>query len=77
MQKLKYQTFRDLKPYHVAILRANSNTVAYSRVLRNDYMVAGKPQDMFELKNKLFPKTQQRYQPDQADSTINRQSNNR
>ncbi|CAF4580596.1 unnamed protein product, partial [Rotaria magnacalcarata] len=36
MQKFKYQQLRDLKPYHVNILRANSNIVAFSRTERND-----------------------------------------
>ncbi|CAF3089011.1 unnamed protein product [Rotaria sp. Silwood2] len=59
MQKLKYQTLHDLKQYHVNILRANSTTVAFNRIQRNDYMIAGKPYDIFELRNKLFPKTHQ------------------
>ncbi|CAF1511634.1 unnamed protein product [Adineta steineri] len=71
MQKLKYQTFNDLKPYHVNILRAHSNIVAFDRVQRNDYAVAAKPTDMFELKNKLFPK---RNQSNGTQPLIHRQS---
>jgi hypothetical protein len=77
MQKLKYQTFRDLRPYHVDILRAHSATVAFSRVHRNDYMVAAKAQDFFELKSKLFPTANKRYQPDYVHPLTNLQSNDR
>jgi hypothetical protein len=59
MQKLKYQKFHDLKPYHLRILRENSTSIAFSRLQRNDYLVVAKSQDMFELKSKLFPKTNQ------------------
>jgi hypothetical protein len=77
MQKLKYQTYHDLKRYHVNILRENSNTVAFRRTQRNDYIVAGKPNDIHELRSKLFPKTNQRYQPNQTDSMTSRQMNDR
>ena len=77
MQKFKYQTFHDLKFHHIGILRAHSATVAFSRVRRNDYMVAAKAHDMFELKSKLFPKTNQCHQPGPIHSLINHQSNNR
>lgn len=78
MQKLKYQTLYDLKPHIIDILRAHSTTVAFRRVLRNDYMVAARPPDMFELRNKLFPKTNQRYQqPDHVHPLTNRPANNR
>lgn len=59
MQKLRYQTLRDLKRYHVNILQAHSSTIAFTRSHKNDYLVAGKPQDLFDLKTKLFPKTNQ------------------
>jgi len=62
MQKFKYQKFHDLKPYHVHILRDNSTTIAFNRFHRNDYLVAAKSQDMFELKSKLFPRKNQNYQ---------------
>jgi len=77
MQKLKYHTLHDLKPYHVNILRANSANIAFSRLHRNDYLVAAKPQDIFELKSKLFPKTNQRYQSDHTHSSTNHQLNDR
>lgn len=69
MQKLKYQTFHDLKSYHINILRENSNTIAFNRIHKNNYLVAAKPQDMYELKSKLFPRTNQRYQLDNRSST--------
>jgi hypothetical protein len=77
MQKLKYQTFHDLKRYHLNILRDNSTTIAYRRTQRNDYIVAGKAQNVHELRNKLFPKTNQRYPPDHTDSAIHPQVNDR
>ncbi|CAF2797193.1 unnamed protein product [Rotaria sp. Silwood2] len=74
MQKLKYQTLHDLKQYHVNILRANSTTVAFNRIQRNDYMIAGKPNDIFELRNKLFQKT---HQTERTYSARNSQFNDR
>ena len=47
------------------------------RTQRNDYIVAGKPNDIYELRSKLFPKTNQRYQPNQTDSMTSRQMNDR
>ncbi|CAF4955608.1 unnamed protein product [Rotaria sp. Silwood1] len=77
MQKLKYQTLHDLKPHHVNILRANSTTVAFNRIHRNDYMIAAKPQDLFELRNKLFPKTNQYHQNERIYIAKNHQYDNR
>ncbi|CAF3934972.1 unnamed protein product [Rotaria magnacalcarata] len=77
MQKFKYQQLRDLKPYHVNILRANSNIVAFSRTERNDYMIAARPQDLFELRGKLFPKPNQNFQTDRRNPPRNYQPDNR
>ena len=77
MQKLRYQIFRDLKRYHYNMLREHSSIIAFKRIHKNDYMVAGKPNDIHELRNKLFPKTNQRYQPNQTDSVTSRQMNDR
>jgi len=77
MQTLKYQKFHNLKPYHVHILRANSANIAFCRLHKDEYLVAAKSQDMFELKAKLFPKTNQRHQPDHVHPLMNLQSNDR
>ncbi|CAM4964904.1 unnamed protein product [Rotaria socialis] len=77
MQTFKYQKLRDLKPHHVNILRANSNIVAFSRTERNDYMIAAKPQDLFELRGKLFPKTNQNFQAERRNPPTNYQPDNR
>ncbi|CAF3645504.1 unnamed protein product [Rotaria sordida] len=66
MQKLKYQTLHDLKLHHLNILRTYSTAVAFNRIHRNDYMIAAKPHDLFELRNKLFPKTNQHFQTDRV-----------
>ena len=63
MQKFKYQTFRDLKPYQVNVLRKNSTIIAFNRLRRNDYLVAAKPQDLYEIKGKIFPKVEKQEQP--------------
>jgi hypothetical protein len=65
MQKFKCQKFINLGHHHVDILREKSATVAYSRLDGSDYMVATRFQDMQELKRQLFPKTNQRPQPEQ------------
>jgi len=75
MQKLKYSTFRDLKPYQLNILRAHSTNVAYNRIRRNDYLVVAKPPDMFLLKSKIFPKTNQHQPSDGVHPLMNLQSN--
>lgn len=59
MQKFRYNMFRDLKAHHIQILRAHTNTVAFHRRIANDYAAAAKPQDMTELKNKLFARARQ------------------
>lgn len=59
MQKFRYQTLRDLKPFHLRTLRSNANIVAFSRRNEHDYVVAARPQDLIELKRKLFPKSKQ------------------
>ena len=59
MQKLHYRSFRDLKPFHVRILRANANLIAFSQRNGNDYAVAARPQDLIDLRQKLFPKSKQ------------------
>lgn len=64
MQKLKYQTLNNLKPYHVNILRKHSLTIAFTRANKNDYLIAGKHQDIIALKTQLFPKSNQRNQTD-------------
>jgi hypothetical protein len=73
MQKLKYSTFRDLKPYQINLLRAHSANVAFGRLHRNDYVVATKPPDMILLKNKIFPKRNQYEQPDRGYPLMNPQ----
>jgi hypothetical protein len=75
MQTLRFQVLYDLKPYQTQMLRAHSNTVAFRRLHGNDYSVATKPNDMSELKSKLFSGPKQRYQPDQAKSVHNEQIN--
>jgi hypothetical protein len=40
-------------------------------------MVAAKAQDFFELKSKLFPTANKRYQPDYVHPLTNLQSNDR
>ncbi len=77
MQKLKYYTLHDLKPYHVRILQAKKNIIAYSRLQRNDYLVAAKPQDLYDLKSQLFPRSNPRPQPKPAYSLMNLHLNDR
>ena len=60
IQTLKFYTYRDLKPYHVRILRQNAESIAFCRRDQNDYSVAAKPDDMSQLKSKLFPKANPR-----------------
>ena len=73
MQKLRYLTFRDLKPYQVKILRANADHVAFNRQRRNDYLVIAKPPDMNQLKAKVFPNANQNQPSDRPRPLMNSQ----
>lgn len=59
------------------ILRAHANIIAFSLMERNDYMVAAKPQDFLEIKNKLFVKTNPNPPTDRRDSTSSQPFNDR
>ena len=75
MQKLKYWTAYELKPHHVRILHANANNIAFTRVNKTNYSVAGKAEDITRLKTQLFPKTNLRSTMIHADSMTDLQSN--
>ncbi|CAF4001288.1 unnamed protein product [Rotaria magnacalcarata] len=46
-------------------------------IQRNDYMIAARPQDLFELRGKLFPKPNQNFQTDRRNPPRNYQPDNR
>jgi hypothetical protein len=72
MQKFKSEIFRNLEQNQVDILRANTATVAYSRVKFHDYLVATKSTEMSELKRKVFTKKNRGAQPEQVHPPTNR-----
>jgi hypothetical protein len=72
MQQFKVERFHKLEENQVDILRANTATLAFSRVNENDYLVATKFKDMLELKRKVFTKKNQRSEPEQPYAQMNR-----
>ncbi|CAF3126306.1 unnamed protein product [Rotaria sp. Silwood2] len=75
MRNFAYRTFYKLEQKNIEILRANSATVAFTRIIDNDYTIATKVHEMPGFVNKLFPKKNQRHQFEQSHININTPSN--
>lgn len=76
MKRFEYQTFPNLDPHQINILRQNSTTVAYSHTNENTYVVATRLDQMKELKRKLSATTNQNFQPRQTNQPFRPQEPN-
>jgi hypothetical protein len=70
MRRFDCKTFTKLERNHIDILKANSATVAFSRIKGNDYLVATKLNEMQEFRRKLFAETNPSPQPNEPYSTM-------
>ncbi|CAF3561359.1 unnamed protein product [Rotaria sp. Silwood1] len=76
MRNFAFRTFYKLESRNIEILRANAATVAFNRIIDNDYMIATKVLEMPGFVRKLFAKNNQHHQQEQPYLKTNTQSNN-